>query len=674
MNTINVLRSTTVCLVILVLFFIGALQGADKERNQAPLAKGTAIADDPIVPIDWKFHEIGTLWSRVTNFGKTGDDAYEDRTPSCDWPGGSGNSYLYRGSLWLAGKIDGEVHVTMPEDSEYAPLDSVHQIFNGDRGESETYTRYYDVKAPLAAGHVPLGVEITERTYAWSESYRDDFIIYEFTIKNVGVDTDDDGIPDQPRDIEEFYFTYRLDGDVSKLADWPTEGPYVNQDDLTGVNSSWELLDYFPEWKAVVEDNIEASLGRPDSTLMYMWDGDNPSADAENGQPDDAFNPGEDDTYQSPGFLGFKILKTEPASFKPTSFHVNHIYNDPNTDEDAYKRMMAPQTFEEDGPSGMITQGGAPFPHDYRAILTLGPMDTFAAGDSIVVTAALGMGVDTDSAHVYSLIELHKNMDIAQYIVDIDYDPSNIDLAPRPEFLIEEQYNDEGISEGVKVSWSNAPESHPDFYGYTIEKSSGKSPVTGSEVWEPLGEGTYIDTTNSDSWPPPVDPANSDRYTIVDTDVKNGFDYKYRVKALSNNLIVGIADTGYELAAITPANKPATTLDKVKVVPNPYVGSTSWNNPQPGSTSPWKHRLQFINLPADAKIKIYTLDLDFVVEISAGETAKKELGGTQVSGPASVAEWDLLTRNEQEAAPGVYIYVVDSPSAGQKTGKFVIVR
>jgi hypothetical protein len=41
---------------------------------------------------------------------------------------------------------------------------------------------------------------------------------------------------------------------------------------------------------------------------------------------------------------------------------------------------------------------------------------------------------------------------------------------------------------------------------------------------------------------------------------------------------------------------------------------------------------------------------------------------------ASVAEWDLITHNNQEAAPGIYMYVVDSPSAGQTVGKFVIIR
>ena len=92
-----------------------------------------------------KYHKIGTLWNRVTNYNKAGDDTYEGRTPSGDWPGGSGNSYLYRGSVWLGGKIDGTIHVSRPESDEWAPIDSIHMIENGARAEQETYTKYYMV-------------------------------------------------------------------------------------------------------------------------------------------------------------------------------------------------------------------------------------------------------------------------------------------------------------------------------------------------------------------------------------------------------------------------------------------------------------------------------------------------------------------------------------------------
>ena len=127
-------------------------------------------------------------------------------------------------------------------------------------------------------------------------------------------------------------------------------------------------------------------------------------------------------------------------------------------------------------------------------------------------------------------------------------------------------------------------------------------------------------------------------------------------------------------ALLSPAARPAAMeRDSVKVVPNPYVGSARWNNPRPGDNSPWQHRLQFINIPDDATVKIFTLDLDYVAEVKAGESAR-----ISADFPAApnygVAEWNLITRNDQEAAPGIYIFVVESPSAGEKVGKFVIVR
>ena len=115
------------------------------------------------------------------------------------------------------------------------------------------------------------------------------------------------------------------------------------------------------------------------------------------------------------------------------------------------------------------------------------------------------------------------------------------------------------------------------------------------------------------------------------------------------------------------------TLDEILVVPNPYRASAPWNNASPSASSQWKDRLFFINLPSDAVVSIYTLDGDFVDEIRAGLGVKK---GLDVSGAvaSSVAEWDLITRNDQEAAPGIYMFVVQSPSLGEKIGKFVIVR
>lgn len=661
----NSLLRYLLLIILFAIFFANSLTGADKQGKNSALAKDIKYSQNgPIVETNVKWHKIGTLWQRVTNYGKAGDDAYENRTPSCDWPGGSGNSYLYRGSIWMTANVDGEIHSSQVEDSEFSPLDSVHVITGSDaRSEEDTYTRYYDVNAPEANDHTPIGVEVIERTYAWSESFRDDFIIYEYTIKNVGIDTDDDGYPDTPRDLQDFYFTFRLDADVSKLANWDAEYRFSNQDDLGASNASWDWFDLFPEWLSVDHGLTDDDA---DSTMMFMWDGDNPSYPADNGQDDDTGNPGPDGTLQSPGFIGFKVLKTEPSSFKVSSFHQNHIYNDPATDKEAYERMMEPHEFE-----GPVISGGIPFPYDYRAVMSVGPLENFAAGDSIVITTALGIGCDPETGGIYSLVELVKNMKVAQTIVDADYQIANL-AAPAPELEVEE-YLENGIVKGIKVIWDNSPESSTRFQGYKVWKSSGKT-ASGAFDWQPLGLGSYIDTTGSPSWPPP--PADEPgKYQIIDRDVVNGFNYNYSVQSISYDEAFGIMESNLigNLKFITPSNPVAADLSSVKVVPNPYIGSSSWNNPIPSDADAWEHRLQFINLPADATIKIFTLDGDFVDEIASSDIVRKSTAFAS-EGSASVAEWDLITRNDQEAAPGIYMYVVDSPSAGTKIGKFVIIR
>jgi hypothetical protein len=658
------------------------VSAADKDAKQKTNLHKSYIADPPVVEINHKFHKKGTLWSRVGNYGETGDDAYTGRTHSADWPGGSGNSYLYRGSIWLSGRLDdGVIHSSQPEGNEWGPIDSVHYIENGLRAEVETFTKYYDVKPPTAEpGHVPLGLEVTERTYSWSESFRDDFIIYELTIKNVGLDSDDDGYPDTPSDITEFYFTYRLDGDVSKLPDWPVESKFCNIDDNAAVNSNWGILDVYPAWDSIAGDFFTDD--KADSTMMFMWDDDNPSYPAWDGGPDDdAFNPGINGGWQTPGFLGVKILKTEPESFRPSAFHVNNIYNDPETDQEAYDRMMAPKEFGGGANnvgghpdySGMMVYPGTltPYLNDYRAVLSLGPIDTLFYGDSVIVTFALGVGADTTFAHVKSLVKLIENMDVAQRIIDEDW---NLTAATIPAPILEiKEYVENGITKGLVIEWDRSSEDSTSFLGYRIQKSAGHN-ADNQFNWQPLGLGTYVDSVGSASWPPPYN-EDSTKYKIIDTDIVMGFDYYYSVQSLSVDPIFGVIESNLlsNTKAVIPGTPPAANLDNVKVVPNPYVGSARWNNPRPGDNSPWQHRLQFINIPGDATVKIFTLDLDFVAEIKAGRSAR-----VSTDFPAApnygVAEWDLITRNNQEAAPGIYIFVVKSPTAGEKVGKFVIVR
>jgi len=656
------------------------LFSADKkssEKQNSPLNKSQL--EGPVVEDNWKWHKIGTLWNRVTNFSYLGDDAYDSRTPSCDYPGGSGNSYLYRGTIQLSAFVDGVYHASRGSDHEFAALDSVSFIPDNEaRGDQETVTRYYDVYAPLeTSGHIPLGLEVTERTMAWSASYADDFIIYEYTIKNVGIDSDGDRYPDTDQTLTDFFFTLRLDADVSKLTSWEAEYRFSNQDDLVMCNghipeggTGWEWLELFPPETNMSGIDHGLTVDDIDSTLMFMLDADNPDYPADNEVDNDFSNPGVDGKLQTPGFIGFKILKTDPY-MPPRAFHQNNIHNDPDTDQEVWERFLGIPEFE---PILTHPQTGEPFPEDYRGILSFGPIETLAPGETVVVTAALSVGSDPERGGVYSLLELLDNMYMAQYFVDNNYSISTETTAPASPMVEVKEIYEDNQTVGVAVSWDDASTEHQNFKGYKTWK--GIKNTIGNIEWKPFGAGTY---DVNETWPPPTN--SNGQYELIDNDVTNGYVYYYSVQAFTDDITfpipLGSVTTNIQdensFRVISPANPVASeNLDDVKVVPNPYIGSADWNNSLPGDSSPWEHRIQFTNLPEDAKIKIFTLDGDLVKEIQTNRSVV--IDPEYDVSKTSVAEWDLLTKNNQEAAPGLYLYVIDSESLGQKTGKFVIIR
>ena len=97
-------------------------------------------------------------------------------------------------------------------------------------------------------------------------------------------------------------------------------------------------------------------------------------------------------------------------------------------------------------------------------------------------------------------------------------------------------------------------------------------------------------------------------------------------------------------------------LNNIKVVPNPYIVRNNWE--PSGDYS----RLAFTHLPAKCTIRIYTLSGDHLRTL---EHDSPDLDGNE--------NWDLLTKNNQKIASGVYIFHVDSPY-GEKIGKFAVVR
>ncbi len=108
-------------------------------------------------------------------------------------------------------------------------------------------------------------------------------------------------------------------------------------------------------------------------------------------------------------------------------------------------------------------------------------------------------------------------------------------------------------------------------------------------------------------------------------------------------------------------------LDKIRVVPNPYIAATSQEAPLPPTITSGRgeRKISFIHLPKNSTIYIYTI---------RGELVRKlEMPAGQSIGNGTV-DWDLRTRENLDVAYGVYLYLVDAPGVGQKTGKIAIIK
>ncbi|MBN1154637.1 hypothetical protein JXB12_06910 [candidate division KSB1 bacterium] len=165
-------------------------------------------------------------------------------------------------------------------------------------------------------------------------------------------------------------------------------------------------------------------------------------------------------------------------------------------------------------------------------------------------------------------------------------------------------------------------------------------------------------------------------YQFADINVFNGFNYFYNVSAYRTGLTgkleesIRLSDinniTNQENAiSITPMTQAAATagdIEKIKVVPNPYIVSAAWDEARLGN-SPFGEpirNLAFTHLPSPCTIKIFTVDGDLINTIYHDNSTGRE-------------EWNLLTSENRPVVSGIYFYHVDS-ELGEKVGRFAIIR
>jgi hypothetical protein len=183
------------------------------------------------------------------------------------------------------------------------------------------------------------------------------------------------------------------------------------------------------------------------------------------------------------------------------------------------------------------------------------------------------------------------------------------------------------------------------------------------------GHSVYIEGLKSlpqdgDTWVFRVDPTGERAGNGREPDAPTGpFSYVDAVDAaltniapLTRGLVNVYPGARWRLTIAGGSNDPsAADLDLIKTVPNPYVANAVWDFSQDSQ------RLEFVNLPPECTIRIYTISGNLVRVIEHNDGS-----GTAV--------WDLRTRFNLKAASGTYYWHVTTPDGNTKLGLLSLIQ
>src|SRR5574338_71066 len=146
---------------------------------------------------------------------------------------------------------------------------------------------------------------------------------------------------------------------------------------------------------------------------------------------------------------------------------------------------------------------------------------------------------------------------------------------------------------------------------------------------------------------PPVEPVNGDKFQISTRKAfKTGDKFVYST-----------------VPVMVDKSAAKNSLSNIDVVPNPYLGAATWEKRNLNSSGRGERKIDFINLPAQCTVRIYTI---------AGALIKTLTKDSAFSDGS--LSWNLVTEDGMDAAYGVYLYHVDAPGVGEHIGKFALIK
>ena len=124
---------------------------------------------------------------------------------------------------------------------------------------------------------------------------------------------------------------------------------------------------------------------------------------------------------------------------------------------------------------------------------------------------------------------------------------------------------------------------------------------------------------------------------------------------------------GLEAQALTTEDEINGQLDLINVVPNPYLGLSTYEN------SSFNNVVKITNLPAKCVVTIYSLDGQFIRQYNRDEVELPNDGanpGVSTSQINPVIEWDLRNSAAIPVSSGVYLIHIAADGLGERVIKW----
>jgi len=637
----------------------------------SPLAAQAALADS--IRYAARVTDNNLMGITVTNYGFVGNN-FVSRTPSMEYPLGTGYEHLVRGGLWfgaravddqgafigvVTGSVDGSQGSSAQQATEFTPASTEIKVrstlpnskyFSREAvSEQDQIGSFSDRPAKRAANnsedHRPMGILVRQENYSWSFSDYQHLVIFHFVITNLGPPLADAWVG---------LYGELASGPKNSYSGWP---PSSSTGPGGWFNKKWVQYD---DSLRLFREHFCSAQPIPGGCSLNLV----------------------------PAWVGMKLLGTGPqpiATKQVTLAAWSWSPGDTLRDEDTERyALMSAGTIQNLSASALQPQSGDPV-----ELLAVGPFTQINPGDSISVDFALVGGEGLDNP-----FEMQEHARFAQRAFDRNYRIPT--PPPSPQFKVVAR------NQEIDLYWDKSPEAVVDstgpvpldFEGYRVYLSESRSDVELRRALVAQFDvaGAPHDTTGFNTG-----------FTAVQHDtVIDGqhYDYRYRVPALKNGFKYFAAVTSYDLGNVeieslesgptqneilaVPGPAPGErSQHKVYVFPNPYRVEARWDR----TAQVRDHYLWFANLPERCTVRIYTLSGDLVLEEPFDGASYRGAGARGVFDPSTVSgldaptlsgttfAWNMITREGQAVATGLYLYSVEDRSTGEKTvGKFLIVK